>query len=529
MRKDWREVRLNFCNDTGSHHVFILTYSEQELYTILIFDTILSTIRSGLFLVTAVVRLLAPLLVPSLTSIDYKSMLGAGTDDKTSFHPRFDFCGEDRADRPECLFYLYKPSTIHREESTEYLVWNGRVLLDYKDEPIRAFELPLTISSKIGQEEARLEAMLRYDARVEWTDILARILRRGATSTSASRFRNKLNMRLVRFRLQARLLSHGARSGSEALETYLLTTMTAEMVAKNTTRGLVDMDQHSDEKAFVELLNMGPRKKALLKKDWRRELETKLTRADAWAKAQTAWEAGNTIPAPSYYGTAECSDIQSIVAFKLASVSQHRRDGGLVYKAGFSLESAAPRYNFKPQGMWEFFGGETSRGSRAFNANDPYGLLGSRSSTEAHLCLADFLLEPARIQYRMATLVENGMHKPILITHPYESYWEQLQALQSGFERDWAELERTGQPPVLHGLVKLEDGSMTWNSDQVPILNLVLHSIDSCTRTFAAWQRQQAQNQRAELRQRQLDFENDETDEEGSEGDEESDSVMSEE
>ena len=95
---------------------------------------------------TAIVRLLALSLVPLLTSIGYKSMLGAGTEDTTSFDPRFDFCGKERADRPECLFYLYKPSTMNRGEPTEYLVWKGRILLDYKDEEIRAFESPLTIS-----------------------------------------------------------------------------------------------------------------------------------------------------------------------------------------------------------------------------------------------------------------------------------------------------------------------------------------------------------------------------------------------
>ena len=66
--------------------------------------------------------------------------------------------------------------------------------------------------------------------------------------------------------------------------------------------------------------------------------------------------------------------------------------------------------------------------------------------------------------------------------------------------------------------LELEHGSMTWNSDQLPILNLVLHYIDSCTRTFVAW-----------LRQQRLDFEDDRTDEEGSEGDQELDSMMMEE
>ena len=467
---------------------------------------------------------------PSLTSIGYKSMLGAGTDDTTSFHPGFDFCGKERADRPDCLFYLHKSSTKHREEPTEYLVWNGRVLLDYRDEAIRAFELPLTISSRIGQEEARLEAMLRYDARVEWKDILARILPQGETSSSAFKFRNQLNMRLVRFRLQARLLSHHSRFKNEAMETYLLTTMTAEMVAKNTTRGLADMDPYSDEKAFVELLNRKLRKKDLLEEGWRRRQETKLTSAEAWAQRRIEWEAKNPIPAPSYHGKAECTSIESIVAFKLASMSHYRQDGGLVWMAGYLLQNAAPQYYFNTQGMREFFGGRASPRRRAIeDAKDPYGLLGSPVSTEAQICLADFLLEPARMQYQRWTLVRKGMHKPIFITDPNESYWGQLEALQSGFEKDWAELGRTGKPPVLHGLMKLDYDSMTWNSDQIPILNLVLQSIDSCTKTFAAWQRQQAQKQRAELRQRRLDFEDDETDGEGSEGDKELENVRTEE
>lgn len=89
-------------------------------------------------------------------------------------------------------------------------------------------------------------------------------------------------------------------------------------------------------------------------------------------------------------------------------------------------------------------------------------------------------------------------------TNPDESYWNQLQALQSAFQRDWQALGRTEQQPILHGLLKLENDSMTWNSNKVPTLNLVLHSIDSCTRTSAAWQRQ-----------RRLDFEDDGKDVEG--------------
>ena len=121
--------------------------------------------------------------------------------------------------------------------------------------------------------------------------------------------------------------------------------------------------------------------------------------------------------AKEHYSTTQRQ--QNMVAMRLASLSQHCRDGGLVYKAGYMLQNAAPQYEFKTQGMREFFGGPSSPRRRATeDANDPYGLLGSRVSTEARLYLTDFLLEPARMQYRLGTLVENGIHKPILITNP---------------------------------------------------------------------------------------------------------------
>lgn len=224
-------------------------------------------------------------------------MVGAGTDDITSYHPRFDFCGKDRDDRPDCLFYLYKPAPRQAEEAIHYLVWKGKVVLDYKREPIRALDLPLIISSKIGDEKARLEAMLRLNPGADWSDILARILHRGDTSTKATNTRNRLNMCQVRFRSSARLLSFGKRSGSKALETYILTRMTAEMVVKNTTKGLTDLVDGRDEKAYIELLNLGIRnensraqsneksmkanpmtpEERKKKEKWRKELKGKLT------------------------------------------------------------------------------------------------------------------------------------------------------------------------------------------------------------------------------------------------------------
>lgn len=52
----------------------------------------------------------------------------------------------------------------HDKRPTTYLEWNGRVILDYRNELLRLPDFSLTISSKIRTEEARLEAMLRSDS-----------------------------------------------------------------------------------------------------------------------------------------------------------------------------------------------------------------------------------------------------------------------------------------------------------------------------------------------------------------------------
>ena len=77
---------------------------------------------------------------------------------------------------------------------------------------------------------------------------MARILRRGDISAKATNIQNRLNMSQIRFRTSARLISFSKRSGSKALETYLLTKMMAEMVVKNTTKGLTDLVDRRDER-----------------------------------------------------------------------------------------------------------------------------------------------------------------------------------------------------------------------------------------------------------------------------------------
>ena len=158
----------------------------------------------------------------------------------------------------------------------------GRIVLDYKREPIRALELPLTVSSKIGNEEARLEAKLRFNPGADWSDRVGLVpasrrhlgesgqdakptkhvsgpgtpglrQKNSGSSTFRSRCLGRRNVQTgkdyasrsgdqspsqsvgvccPRFRSSARLLLFDPESGSKALETYLPTTMTAKMVVK---------------------------------------------------------------------------------------------------------------------------------------------------------------------------------------------------------------------------------------------------------------------------------------------------------
>ncbi len=471
-------------------------------------------------------------------------MLGAGSDDRTSYHRRYDFYGINRSDRPDCLFYLKEPSMAQHDRPPPDLVWNGKVVLDYREKPIRDFDIPLTISSKINKEPARLEAMLRSNKNIQWSDILARIVRRGATKRTISQLQNLLNMSVVRFRIQARLISFDPRLGSKALENHLLLSMTAEMVVKNTTRSLADLDRRSGEKSFIKTLNLrignkksqaqndkGSKKEKLKtpkeKSNERRRrssLEGKVRRADAWAQAQTGREAQTPIPTRSIFGEIDCTAIESIVAFKLESMDQYQRNESLAFKGWCTLDHAAPFYQFNNPRMEEFFGSPEYYSDDSFllqNDKDPYGLLGGAIVNEVYKCLVNFLLEPARLQYRVFTLTDDGSetYQPIVLTNPEDSYWQQYQTLQRAFEQDWADLGREGSPPVLYGLLKLDFGSMTWNTSEVPVLALVLQTIDSCNRTFAIWQRQQAEEQRAKLFELQHELEETEEEDGGSEDD----------
>ena len=441
-------------------------------------------------------------LIPRLTLVGYHSKLGAGTDDKTSYHPLFDFRGKDPAERPDCLFCFRRPSVWKDQLPIPYLIWNDMVVLDYKREAVRAFQLPLTISSQIGREGARLEAMLRSNAHIQWRDIWARIMRRGETPRKVWNIKHSLQRNTARFRDSARI-SNFDSIRSRAMGNHLSSTMTAEMVVKNRPHGLLDAANGSDHKAYIETINLKVPKESNPRKNLKL-VQERIKQAIAWAQRQI----NNPAPSPSIYGEKECTSIEAIVAYKLGSLNQNLVDGTMAFAGPLKVKPAAPSYQFDDPWMEEFFGipaYSSDASSRLQDPNDPYGLLRRPTVTEAQRCLVDFLLEPTRLQYQGLTLMHAGsrVDKPNFTTNPNESYWQQLRALQSAFEQDLAEVGYAAPPPVLFGLLQLEYDSMTWNAAGLPVLNLVWQTIDSCKRTHALRQRQLVVDQRAKLVEQQ--------------------------
>ena len=211
----------------------------------------------------------------------------------------------------------------------------------------------------------------------------------------------------------------------------------------------------------------------------------------------------------------DCDAIESIIAFKLASLDQYCCDGRVAFKACYTLPLGAPTYSFDNARMEQFLGSKSYFYDPALvhpGPSDPYGILGSPTVTAAQTCIVDFLLEPARMQYRRAVLVGDGLggYQPVFTTNSNDSYWKQLQMLQSAFEQHWEDVGLAGHPPVLCGLLKLDYGTMEWNINEVPYLALVWQSIDSCNRTLAIWQRSEADRQKQRLIQLHRDLDDEE-------------------
>ena len=95
--------------------------------------------------------------------------------DVTAFHPDQRDWGSTRAYRAPILTLWSETPESAPTYEIGYLLFNGRLILDYAGNPIKAFRnLPLTISSAV--KGFRLETWVRQDyRRLQMYDILTRL------------------------------------------------------------------------------------------------------------------------------------------------------------------------------------------------------------------------------------------------------------------------------------------------------------------------------------------------------------------
>ncbi|KAL9136168.1 MAG: hypothetical protein Q9175_002625 [Cornicularia normoerica] len=154
---------------------------------------------------------------------------GVDSMDITSFHPDQRDWGSARAHRAPILTLWSEPPRSAPTYPIGCLLFNGRLILDYAGNPIRAFRnLPLTISSAV--KGFRLETWIRQDIhRLHIDDILARLRtrntpngrqplhKRGDFTDRAHFFRQKAG--LVTFRPRNNALRLASRRYMDSLRT----------------------------------------------------------------------------------------------------------------------------------------------------------------------------------------------------------------------------------------------------------------------------------------------------------------------
>ena len=180
--------------------------------------------------------------------------------DTTSFHPDQRDWSSSRAHRPPILTLWTEPEGSAPTYPIGYLLFNGRLILDHAENPIRAFrQLPLTISSAV--KGFRLEAWTRQDFhRMRIDDILARVRTRTTPNgREPVQRRGDLADRANLFRLKSGLIPFRQRNDAAriAARVYLDSLRTAAQRASNQA---IDRDLTADE--LVTLKELGKKGRA---------------------------------------------------------------------------------------------------------------------------------------------------------------------------------------------------------------------------------------------------------------------------
>ena len=175
--------------------------------------------------------------------------------DITAFHPDQRDWSSSRPHRPPILSLWSEPPRSAPTYHLGYLLFNGRLILDYAGNPIKAFRhLPLTISSAVGG--FRIETWSRQDIhRLRIDDILARLRTRTTPNGQEPLQRGgNLYNRSNNFRLKSGLIDFRNRNdvARTAARAYLDSLRTPAQRANNQA---LDRDLTAEE--FDTLKDLG--------------------------------------------------------------------------------------------------------------------------------------------------------------------------------------------------------------------------------------------------------------------------------
>ncbi len=155
---------------------------------------------------------------------------------------------EEREQYPAINFVLERKDYTHPDYEVTAWRYNGYLVLDLNRKPIRNFRhLPYTISSKIPG--GHIEALMRFDNRVDYSDIRARMLptilvsKNGEVVERPLKHVRTFSAATQNYREVAGCPSWYDEPEGEALNNYDKSILPADCFAKNSTRGFRNLSQ----------------------------------------------------------------------------------------------------------------------------------------------------------------------------------------------------------------------------------------------------------------------------------------------
>ena len=154
-----------------------------------------------------------------------------GTDayDITTFHAESKHWGPTWQNRPSILKRFLRNGYPVPADNPGVMTDRGRVVIDRENHAVVDWkELPVCISSKVPGY--KMEAWRRLNPKISTSDILARMPKTDKPSLNE---RNKLSMRMTRFRLRGACISWVGREGCQAIRDYMASLIGPACVAAN--------------------------------------------------------------------------------------------------------------------------------------------------------------------------------------------------------------------------------------------------------------------------------------------------------